>query len=106
MTTKSVTNATLLEVLVKLEPGEDLDESLRKLLLEKARNILIRYRLVDQGFQKEYGEGFFRFKVSDRMARPSFKVEQDYCDWELAVTMIEELEDTLKLLSLPRRNAL
>lgn len=60
MTTKSVTNATLLEVLAKLEPGEDLDESLRKLLLEKARKSLLKYRLADQGFQKEYGEGFFR----------------------------------------------
>jgi len=98
MTTKSVNNATLLEVLAKLEPGEDLDESLRKLLLEKARNSLLKYRLVDQGFQKEYGQDFFSFKASDRMVRPSFKVEQDYCDWELAVTMIEELETALKLL--------
>lgn len=98
MTTKSVTDATLLEVLAKLEPGEDLDESLRKLLLERARNKLLKYRLMDQGFQKEYGQDFFSFKGSGNMARSSFKVEQDYCDWELAVTMIEELEIALKLL--------
>jgi hypothetical protein len=98
MASNSVTDTALLDILSKLEPGQDVDESLRKLLLAKARNDLIKHRLMDQGFRKEYGTDFFTFKSSDRMKQPSFKVEQDYFDWELAVTMIDDLEDMLKVL--------
>ena len=98
MAPESVTDVTLLDVLSKVEPGEDIDESLRKLLIGKVRNDLIKYRLMDQGFQKEYSTGFLDFKSSDCMKQPSFKVEQDYFDWELAITMADDLEDSLKAL--------
>lgn len=98
MTTQPVTDATLLELLSKLEPGGNVDDSLRKLLLAKARSGLVKYRLLDQEFHREYGTDFVSFKSSERMKQPSSRVEQDYFDWELAVTMIDELENVLRIL--------
>ncbi len=74
------------------------DESLRELLMKKARTELARYRLVDQAYESKYGVEFAAFRSSESMSRPSSRTEQDYFDWEMAVTMIDELEDTLKTL--------
>jgi hypothetical protein len=62
------------------------------------RSDLMKYRLINQRFQKEYGIDFSAFRTSNWMEQPSSKVEQDYFDWEMAVTMVEELEDMLKML--------
>ena len=98
MAAGSVTDSTLLDILARLEPGDDLDRSLRKLLTEKARHDLMKYRLIDQRFHRDYGMAFLAFKASDRMKQPTSSTEQDYFDWEMAVTMIDELEDTLRIL--------
>jgi hypothetical protein len=98
MAAESLTDKTLLDILSKLEPGDNLDQSLRQLLVKKVRNDLTKYHLIDQGFQKAYRMDFLPFKTSEQMVRPSFRVEQDYFDWEMAVTMIDELEDTLQVL--------
>ncbi len=98
MEVKAVTDAALLDILAKLEPDAEIEESLRKLLLAKARNDLIRHRLMDHGFQRDYGMDFFAYKSSEQMKRPSFKVEQDYFDWELTVTRIEELGEVIEFL--------
>lgn len=101
MGTRVVTDHNLLDILSKLEPDEDLDGSLRKLLIKKARTDLIKYWLIDQRFRKEYGMDFSTFKASEPMKKPVFKVEQNYFDWEMAVTMIEDLDETLKVLKEP-----
>ena len=98
MSVKSVTDPTLLDILSRLEPEADCNRSLGKLLIKKVRNDLIKYRLIDQRFQKEYGMDFSTFRVSDWMKKPSSQVEQEYFDWEMAVTMIDELEEMLKAL--------
>lgn len=98
MAARVVTDNNLLDILSRLEPDEDLDGSLRKLLIKKVRTDLIKYRLIDQRFRKEYGMDFSTFKASELMKKPAFKVEQNYFDWEMAITMIEDLEETLKVL--------
>ena len=98
MATGTVTDGSLLDILAKLEPGDSLEESLRELLTRKARTELARYRLVDQKLQKAYGVEFSEFKNFESMNRPSSRTEQDYFDWEMAFTMIDELEGTLKTL--------
>jgi len=98
MAARVVTDNNLLDILSRLEPDEDLDGSLRKLLTKKVRTDLIKYRLIDQRFRKEYGMDFSAFKASELMKKPVFKVEQNYFDWEMAITMIEDLEETLKVL--------
>ena len=98
MATEQTINTQLLDILSRLEPGDNLDESLRKLLIQKVRRDLTKYRVLMQRFENEYGMDFFSFKDSDFMKMPSEKTEQDYFDWEMAVTLCDEREETLGLL--------
>jgi hypothetical protein len=89
----------LLDSLSDLEPAKDVDESLRKLLMAKARNDLLKYEVISRGFEKKYKMDFETFRTSDLMKKPPSEVEQDYFDWELAVTRMDEVESQLDKLA-------
>jgi hypothetical protein len=99
MIAKSGVTKDLLESLSHLEPANDVDESLRKLLMAKARNDLLKYEVITRGFQRKYKTDFESFRTSDLMKEPSFEVEQDYFDWELAVTRMDEVRKQLDKLA-------
>ena len=56
-------------------------------------------------FESKYGVGFGSFRQRMLDSEPSFETEQDYFDWELAVTgiadMEEEIEAVLAAMDLP-----
>ncbi|MEW6667544.1 MAG: hypothetical protein AB1512_20245 [Thermodesulfobacteriota bacterium] len=99
MIAKSGLNKALLESLSHLEPADDADESLRKLLMAKARSDLLKYEVISRGFQKKYNLDFDAFRTSDLMKEPPPEVEQDYFDWELAVTRMDEVRNQLAKLA-------
>lgn len=92
-------NKKLIEALIRLEPADDPDESLKRLLLDKIRGELRKYDVIRQDFEKKYKMEFFAFKESGLMKEPTYEVEQDYFDWELAITRIDELREELQRLS-------
>ena len=100
MISKSTTSKELLESLSRLEPAKDTDESLRKLLVAKARSDLIKYEVMVKNFSKKYSMDFYEFKESKLMQEPPFEVEQDYFDWELAITRLDEIREELGKLEL------
>ncbi len=63
----------LLDSLSHLEPANDVDESLRRLLMRKARNDLLKYEVISRGFQKKYKMDFESFRKSDLMKEPPLK---------------------------------
>ena len=99
MIAKSGVTKELLDSLSHLEPATDVDESLRKLLMAKARSDLLKYEVSARGFQKKYKMDFETFRTSDLMKKPPSEVEQDYFDWELAVTRIDEVIKQLDKLA-------
>ncbi len=90
--------AVLQQSLERLMPSRSFEESLTKLLLVQARRNLLKYQMMDRRFQRKYRKTFEQFRA-ERLGSPmSFEVEQDYFDWELAVTGIDEIKDEIERL--------
>jgi len=82
----------------KLMPGQTRDEALAHLLLTEARRKLIKYRAANQHFEKKYHSPFEKFRQMILDGQPDEEQEQDYFDWELAVTGMEEMEEEIRYL--------
>jgi len=85
----------------RLFPKLDPDEVLAELLLERARKNLIKYRTMARDFEAKYSVDFETFRQRILDSDPAFEVEQDYFDWEMAVTGIDDMqEEIVRLQSL------
>ncbi|MFQ5813873.1 MAG: hypothetical protein ACE5I2_11910 [Anaerolineae bacterium] len=94
----SVNETVLQQSVERLMPARSFEESLAKLLLLQARRNLLKYQTMDRGFQKKYQSTFERFRA-ERVGSPMpFEVEQDYFDWELAITGIDEMREEIERL--------
>jgi len=51
-----------------------------------------------KNFEKKYGMSFAEFSDSDLMKEPGFEVEQDFFDWDMAVTGLEDMHQEIQLL--------
>jgi len=71
------------------------------LLLEQAQNNLIKYETLVRQFEARYGQDFETFRRNVLSSAPSFEAEQDYFDWELAVTGLADMEEEIKHLMGP-----
>ena len=83
----------------RLFPDLSLDQVFAELLLERARRNLIKYQTLARRFEAKYSRTFGAFCAQVLNGEPSMEIEQDYFDWELAVTGIEDMEQEIKRLS-------
>ena len=51
---------------------------------------MIKYQTIARWFETKYSRTFVAFRYQVLNSEPSMEIEQDYFDWELAVTGIEE----------------
>jgi hypothetical protein len=82
----------------RLFPHKDIDEALAELLLERAQKNLLKYQVIARQFQAKYDQDFEAFRKKILYSEPAFELEQDYFDWELAVTGIADMETEIKRL--------
>lgn len=82
----------------RLFPNTSLDKVLVELLLERAQKNLIRYQAMARQFETKYGQDFETFRQNVLRSQPSFEIEQDYFDWELAVSGIADMEKEIERL--------
>jgi len=82
----------------RLFPGLSLEQVLVELLLERAQRNLIKYKAMARRFEAKYGQDFETFRQMILNSEPSFEMEQDYFDWELAVTGIADMEEEIERL--------
>lgn len=82
----------------RLFPNRKPEQALAELLLEKAQKNLIKYQSRAAQFQEKYQEVFDSFRKKMIDAKLNSIAEQDYFDWELAVTGIEDMQDEIKKL--------
>ncbi len=82
----------------RLFPDLSIEEALKKLLLERAQKNLIRYQVSARQFQTKYAVDFDIFREKVLKSEPSPEEEQDYFDWELAITGIEDMKKEIDQL--------
>jgi len=83
----------------RLFPDLNLNQVLAELLLERAQRNLIKYRTLARQFEARYSQDFETYRQMILRAEPGFEAEQDYFDWEMAVTGITDMEEEISRLS-------
>jgi len=83
--------------ILKKEPVEGTIQ----LVINELRRRLAEYKLMDKVFHERYKMDFDEFKQKrfvEESGHP-FQVEEDYCDWELAIDGIKTISIQLKKLA-------
>jgi len=77
------------------------EESTIKLVINDLRKRLAEYKLMDKMFREKYNMEFeeFRRKRVVEESVYSFDVEEEYCDWELAIDGFKTITAELKKLA-------
>ncbi|MBU0510072.1 MAG: hypothetical protein KKD28_12405 [Chloroflexi bacterium] len=95
----NMNTATILETSAqRLFPDWSSEQILAELLLERVKKKLIRYQTMARQFESKYGQQFDTFRQEILDTEPEFDVEQDYFDWELAVTGASDMKEEIKRL--------
>ena len=89
----------LLRSLDKLMPGQSFDQAMTHLLFGEARRKLLRYEAENRRFEQKYQLSFQEFRHRILSSEPNEDTEQDYFDWELAVTGMEDMNAEVKNLA-------
>ncbi len=89
----------------RLFPDLDMEQILAQLLLERAQKSLIKYRTMAHRFEVKYGQDFGTFRQKLLATEPPFDMEQDYFDWEMAVTGITDMEEEIARLERVQQQA-
>jgi len=93
-----ILNDRLKTSVAQLDPSGDLDRAVARLLLEKKRRDLIKYVLMCQYFSKKYRMDFSSFKKQVVGKDVEYEKEQDFFDWDMAITAIEDLREEIAYL--------
>ncbi len=101
----SIDSAVLKSSARRLFPELDMDQILAELLLERAQKSLIKYRTMARQFEVRYDQDFDAFRQQILASEPSSGVEQDYFDWEMAVTGIADMEEEIARLERVQKQA-
>lgn len=83
----------------RLFPSLNLEQAVAQLLLERAKRNFIKYQTINRQFGEKYRMEFAAFREKILSTQPDSQMEQDYFDWELAVTGITDMEIEIKNLS-------
>ena len=75
-----------------------LDQVLAELLRERAQKNLIKYQTMVRQFEAKHGQDFEAFRESILRSHPPFEMEQDYFDWELAMTGMADMKEEIERL--------
>ena len=82
----------------RLFPNLTPEKALVELLLERAQKNLIRYQTLARQFEKKYAQDFKSLRQKALAGKLDSFSEQDYFDWELAVTGIADMQEEIKRL--------
>jgi hypothetical protein len=82
----------------RLFPNLQPEQAIVELLLERAQKNLIKYQTAAREFENKYAQNFESFRKKILSSKPDSATEQDYFDWELAVTGVADMKDEIKRL--------
>lgn len=82
----------------RLFPNLSLDQVMAELLLERAQKNLIKYQSVMRQFEAKYPQGFEAVRAVVAREEISAELEQDYFDWELALTGVSDMREEIERL--------
>lgn len=93
-------SSTILKELEKILEERPVDKLIVKALINELKRKLSEYILIDKAMKNKYRMSFEEFRAKNivKKKRHSFEVENDYCDWELAIDGIETIKEKIERL--------
>ena len=82
----------------RLFPNLSLEQVMAELLLERAQKNLIKYQSALHQFEAKYPQGFEAVRAAVAREESSTEMEQDYFDWELALTAVSDMREEIEHL--------
>jgi hypothetical protein len=82
----------------RLFPNLSLDQVMVELLLERAQKNLIKYQTAVRQFEIKYPQGFDAMRDTVIRETATAAGEQDYFDWELAVSGVSDMTEEIERL--------
>lgn len=79
----------------KIEPERSPNRSILRLLEKEAIKRITKYQFMIHGLERKYGMTFEKFETRMKESKPDYPEEQDYYDWDMAITAKEDMEEEL-----------
>lgn len=88
----------LIAGVTKIDPSGDINKGIAKLLFLKEHRDLVKYELMSRNFERKYESDFASFKKKAVKSDLGYKEEQDFFDWDMAVTGAADIKEKIGYL--------
>lgn len=84
--------------LIKITKKEDTVDAIKELINREIIRKKNKYMFIVTNYEKKYSMKFEEFEKAYKDKKTNSEVEKDYFDWDMAVTVLEDIEDEIKVL--------
>lgn len=91
-------NENVKSILMKHSQKETLEESLNEILKNEIQRKIKKHMLMITHFENKYKMDFETFEENRVSKEMSYEIERDYFEWDMALTMVEDLKGELTQL--------
>lgn len=90
----------LASYVTELFPEEKTENKIKRLVKNELRRRMARYQLTIRNLESKYQMDFEAFKAEKMVEKKgyAFEVENDFCDWEMALDGVETIRRKLNKL--------
>ena len=91
-------NENVKSILMKHSHKDSLEESLNEILKNEIQRKIKKNMLMIKHFERKYNTDFETFEEKRVTKETPYETERDYFEWDMAVTLIEDLKEELAQL--------
>ncbi len=91
-------NENIKNILMKHSHKDTLEESLNEMLRNEIQRKIKKHMLMIKHFERKYNMDFETFEENRVTKEMPYEIERDYFEWDMAITLIEDLKEELDQL--------
>ncbi len=91
-------NENVKDILMKHSHKDTLEESLNEILRNEIQRKIKKHILMIKYFERKYNIDFETFEKNRVTKEMPYEIERDYFEWDMAITLIEDLKEELSQL--------
>ena len=91
-------NENVKSILMKHSHKDTLEESLNEILRNEIQRKIKKHMMMIKHFERKYNMDFNIFEKNRVTKEMAYEIERDYFEWDMAITMIEDLKEELAQL--------
>jgi len=96
MSNRVVLPEKLQKELVNISKKADIVDAIKELINRELIRKKNKYMFMVRNFEKKYNMKFDDFEKVYKEKKMNYEVEKDYLDWDMAVTVLEDIEEEIK----------